>query len=410
MAERWYLELVEVAEGDLVYSHAISDRIWLDERARVVMGRVPSADVYCLGRGQGGRRALVVEQRAGTLWLQQAGHDLPVWHRGRPVRNEVSLASGDRFGPSYGISFVVGRADPGPLPGAHRIGPAVAFAPRGSGSAPRVWSGFRADDATRGLVDVLSYPAALTRDVAPRVRAEQERAATGNVHATHAKILDSGLCEDTQGVWALRESTLGVTLPAFWDRTDDQRASLDVDSAAFLVEQLGRGLLAGALEWRGLATAGVVLRFVDGQPLLVPQPLVDAPLLPQLDEENAASVALEVAGLLARCLQPGRGHGYAWTPPTQARADVRAVIAATPELADDVRILAVAAAHDDPARRPTAPALLDALAAARAARGADDDGMRAHLRDVVAHLFPAERAAAEEMREAMGVIDVERVA
>src|SRR5690349_16303304 len=142
MAERWYLELVEVADGDRVYSHALGDRIWLDEQARIVMGRVPSADVFCLGRGPGGRRSLVVEQREGKLWMQQAGHDLPVWHRGRPVRSDVALAMGDRFGPSYGISFVVGRTDPGPLPGAHRIGPAVAFAPRGSGSAPRVWSGF----------------------------------------------------------------------------------------------------------------------------------------------------------------------------------------------------------------------------------------------------------------------------
>src|SRR5688572_27149167 len=112
MAERWYLELVEVAEGDRVYSHALGDRIWLDERARVVMGRVPSADVYCLGRGQGGRRALVVEHRDGKLVMQQAGHDLPMWHRGRPVRSDVSLGMGDRFGPSYGISFVVGRDDP----------------------------------------------------------------------------------------------------------------------------------------------------------------------------------------------------------------------------------------------------------------------------------------------------------
>lgn len=402
MPERWYLELVEVAEGDRVYSHALGDRIWLDERARVVMGRVPSADVFCLGRGQGGRRALVVEQRDGTLWMEQAGHDLPVWHRGRPVRTEVSLARGDRFGPSYGIGFVVGRTDPGPLPGAHRIGPAVAFAPRGGSSAPRVWSGFRAADDKRALVDVLSWPAELTVDVAPRVKAEQARHVD---HETHAKIVDVG--EHEGAVWALRESTLGVTLPAFWDRTDEQHASLDVDSAMFLVEQLGRGMLAGALEWRPLTTAGVVLRYHDGQPLLLQQPPVDTPQLPQLDEENAPSVPLEVAALLARFLQSAHGRSYTWTPPAQARADVRAVIRATSELTDNARMLGVAAAHDDPAQRPQALELLDALAASRTA---SPDRMRAHVRDVVAHLFPAERAAAEEMREAMGLVDVERVA
>ncbi len=397
------MELVEVAEGDRVYSHALGDRVWLDERSRVVMGRVPAADVYCLGRGQGGRRALVVVHRDGELWMQHLGHQLPVWHRGRPVRSDVELAVGDRLGPSHGISFVVGRTDPGPLPGAHRIGPAVAFAPRGSGSAPRVWSGFRADDDKRTLVDVLSWPAELTADVAPRVTAERARRVD---HETHAKLLDVGVSTDTQSVWALRERTLGVSLPAFWDRTDEQRASLDVESATFLVEQLGRGLLAGALEWRPLTTAGVVLRYDDGQPLLLQQPLVDTPLLPQLDEENVPSVALEVAGLLARCLQPGRERSFAWTPPGQARADVRAVIAATTELAEGARILAVAAARDDPAQRPPALELLDALAAARTGSAL---AMRAHLRDVVAHLFPAERAAAEEMREAMGVVDVQRL-
>lgn len=407
MPERWYLELVEVADGDRVYSHAIGDRIWIDERARVVMGRSPSSDVFCLGRGQGGRRALVVEQRDGKLRMQQAGHDLPVWHRGRPVRSEVVLAIGDRIGPCYGISFVVGRGDPGPVPGAHRVGDAIAFAPRGSGSAPRVWSGFRIDDEKRTLVDVLSWPAELAVDVMPRIA---EQLANPIAHPTCAKLLAIGAADASDpGVWALRESTLGVSLAAFWERTDEQRASLDVDSATFLVEALGRGLLAGALQWRALTTAAVVLRFTDGQPLLLAQPLIEAPLLPQLDEESAPSLALELAALLARCLQPGRASNDAWTPPAQARAEVRAAIAMSSELAEDARIVAIAAAHDDPALRPAAAALLDALSASRAATGRDDDALRAHIRDVVAHLFPAERAAAEEMREAVGVLDVDRV-
>lgn len=413
MGVRWYLELVEVAAGDRVHSHAIGERIWLDESTRVVMGREPSADVYCLGQGQGGRRTLNVEVRGGALHLQHLGHQLPIWHRGRPVREAVTLAEGDRFGPAYGIVFVVGRADPGPVPGAHRVGPAVAFAPRGrgSGSAPRVSSGFRVDDPARTIVDVLWWPGPSVADHVASLRARME---SHTDHATNPRILDVGAgaadAGEVHGVWALRESTLGVSLPALWRRTEEQRASLDVDSAGFIVESLARGALLGVLDGQSLTTASAVLRFDDGQPLLLHRTggaaLDDDVLLPRLDEEGQPSLVVEAAALLARCLQPGRsgGRSYAWTPPTQARADVRAAFAATTELADEVRILAVAAAGDDPLARPSIDALLASILATRTS---STENIRRHVRDVLGHLFPAEHAAAEEMREAVGVLAVE---
>ena len=135
MPRRFFIELISVADGDVVYSLPVGGRLELPRFGTITCGRVPGLDIHCRGEGQGGRRCFSIDVDGDDLRIYDLGHSEPIWVRGEPVRGAPQrLAVGDTFGPCEGIQYAL-RAEAATW-GALHIGDYLCVAPHGHKDAP----------------------------------------------------------------------------------------------------------------------------------------------------------------------------------------------------------------------------------------------------------------------------------
>lgn len=365
MARRFFVTLVSVAQGDIVSSMAVGDRLDLPRNGKIECGRVPGLDIVCRGQGQGGRRCFGLAVDGERVVMNDYRHGMGIWVRGKRVHQNHDLAPGDAFGPCEGIRFVLGVEDAPVLHDVQRVGRWWCANPRGEREHEKVWSAIDLTDPDRTVVDVVFVPpdeawdagttcGAFVDVLHPSWPVCVERFAFGDLHVR------------------VGERTAGIPLHRLVARTKAVGAIVDAGMAAWLAESIGWAMLTSRCVFAHLDRC-VAVRFDDGQPILEPSALRIGAVDDQPPTWHLASVLRD----------------FAFVPPNDRCA--RALAGAS----------ALAAADEVTSGRAVLVELLEALAQMREESGGD---MRAAWHGLVQRLFPEDAAVDRDVVDALRLL------
>jgi hypothetical protein len=357
MARRFFVTLQSVAPGDMVMSMSVGDRLDLPRQGKIECGRVPSLEIVCRGRGQGGRRCFALVVDGDRVVMEDYRHGGGIWVRGAHHHENAELAPGDVFGPCEGIRFVLGADDASVLHDVRRVGRWWCANPRGRGEP--VWSAVDLDDPQRDVVDLFIVNGGATRGFGPSAAFADVLHPSWPRSIERFKFQGADVC--------VAERTAGVPLERIIHRTRELGAAVDSGMAAWLAESVGWCMSSSTIDAHLLERC-VVVRFDDGQPVFEPW------LLRTRHVDDTRVSTWLVAALLRE---------LAYVPPNDRVAR------------------ALAAADNGEAGRTALLELLAALAEAREESGGD---MRAAWHGLVQRLFPEDAAADRDVVDALRVL------